>query len=113
VAQNQDYGLNTASAPAAPGSIITVYLTGIGAVDNPAGTGLAASADPLSRPVAEAEAYIGGQWARIHFLGLTPGLAGLAQANLQVPDLPPGDYPVLIRIGGVGSNTPLVVVGSR
>jgi uncharacterized protein (TIGR03437 family) len=113
VAQNQDGQLNWTSRPAAPGSIITVYLTGIGAVDNPVGTGLAASADPLSRPLAEVEAYVGGLFARIHFLGLTPGLAGLAQANLQVPDLPPGDYPVLIRIGGVGSNSPIVAVGSR
>ena len=35
----------------------------------------------------------------------------MAQANLTVPSLPNGDYPLTITIGGVASNAPLITVG--
>jgi uncharacterized protein (TIGR03437 family) len=53
---------------------------------------------------------IGGQPANALFVGLTPGSISLAQANVVVPDLPSGDYPVLISIGGVVSNNPVITV---
>ncbi len=33
------------------------------------------------------------------FLGLTSEFAGLGQANIQVPALPSGDYPLVITAG--------------
>jgi uncharacterized protein (TIGR03437 family) len=50
--------------------------------------------------------------APIYFLGLTPGTVGLAQANLIVPALGPGAYPVVVTIGGVASNTATVYIQS-
>ena len=55
--------------------------------------------DPLSQAKAESHATIGGKSANLYYVGLTPGYAGLAQANIQVPDLPPGEHTVEIRIG--------------
>ncbi len=110
VAQNEDHTLNTVDSPAFTGSVITVYMTGQGALDNPVETGAATPFGLLSRATLEASAAIGGKAAEILFLGMTPGLVGVLQANLRVPDLVAGHYPVEITIGGVTSNAPVVTV---
>jgi uncharacterized protein (TIGR03437 family) len=110
VAQNLDYSLNNTGNGAAVGSYVTVYLTGGGAVNPPFATGVVSPVSPLSQVTGAANATIGGQPAPIQFLGMTPGFIGLVQANLQVPRLPAGDYPVVITIGGSQSNAPLVTV---
>ena len=109
VAQNGDT-LNAASAPAPAGSVITVYLTGIGAVDNAVAAGAPTPQSPLSAATATATATIGASDAPIQFLGLTPGFAGLAQANIQVPTLPTGDYPLVITVGGYVSASAVISV---
>jgi uncharacterized protein (TIGR03437 family) len=111
IAVNLDNSLTDSSHPAAPGSVITVYLTGIGPLDNPVATDTQAPSKPLSNATLPASASIGGQNAPIGFLGLTPSGIALAQANLTVPALAAGDYPVTITIGGVTSNAPLISVG--
>jgi uncharacterized protein (TIGR03437 family) len=113
VAQNPDGTTNATASPAAAGSVVTVYLTGIGAVSNPVADGTAAPLSPLSSASAAATASFGAQSATIQFLGLTPGFAGLAQANIQVPTLPSGDYPLVITVGGyVSASAVLSVSGS-
>ena len=77
---------------------------------NPVPTGAVAPASPLARATMASSATIGGQNAEILFLGATPGLVGVGQANLRVPTLPPGTYPLVITIGGVRSNAPLATV---
>ena len=74
-------------------------------------TGAAAASSPLSLPRASSSATLGGQPMQVVFIGMTPGLVGLLQANLVVPDLPPGDHPLVVVIGGVESNRALVTVG--
>jgi len=103
--QNSDYSLNTPSQPAHAGDTVIVYLIGIGAVDNPVTTGAAASMAVLARAKAPSSAIIGGQPAPVAFLGLTPGFVGLAQANVVVPSVPPGQYDLTLTVGGVASNT--------
>ena len=45
------------------------------------------------------------------FLGLASGFVGLAQADVQVPEgLKAGDYPLVITVNGVKSNTATVSV---
>ena len=112
VVQNADFAVNTTGAPTFPGQPIVVYLTGQGLVDNTVATGAAAPAQPLSRPRLPVSASIGGSEATVLFLGLSPGFIGLAQANLLVPDLAPGDHPVVITIGGAASNGPVISVAS-
>jgi uncharacterized protein (TIGR03437 family) len=102
--------LNTNDAPAAVGDVVIVYLTGIGAVEPAVAAGAAAPLTTLSRAVLAAEATIGGVPAEIQFLGLAPGFAGLAQANLVVPAVGGGVKPVEIMVNGVRSNAPVVSV---
>jgi adhesin/invasin len=88
-----------------------VYLTGIGPVDNPVPTGAAAPLTSLSWATLPNSATIGGWTARVRFLGLAPGFVGLAQANLEVPPgLSPGQYPIVITVGGVPSNAATLYV---
>jgi uncharacterized protein (TIGR03437 family) len=103
VATNPDLSVNGPTNPVDGGSFIVAYLTGIGAVDNPVPTGDIALADPLSRPIGEVKVTINGQETSVIFLGLSPGFIGLAQANINIPDLPPGDYDLVITIAGVSS----------
>jgi uncharacterized protein (TIGR03437 family) len=113
VVQNAAGGtVNSPQAPAPAGQYVTVYVTGQGTVDPPVETGAAApSADPFALPLAAVQAQIGGQDAAIAFAGLAPGLAGLMQVNLLVPDVPAGDQPLVVTVGGVQSNAVTVSVG--
>lgn len=110
VAQNSNGTTNSDSAPAAAGSVMTVYLTGQGAVNNSVGDGAATPLSPVSTAAATATATIGPLNAPVQFLGLTPEFAGLAQANIQVPTLPTGDYPLVITAGGYISASAVVSV---
>ena len=110
VAQNPDGSLNNSNNPVAAGSYIVAYLTGIGPVDHPVQDGAATPQQPLSRATSPYSATIGGQNANVFFLGLTPGFVGLAQANITVPSLPNGTYPLVITVDGAPSNALLVTV---
>lgn len=111
LAQNQDYSLNDINNPARPGTYLTAYLTGQGELDNAVPTGAVAPASPLSRPKAAVSATIGGAPAPIYFAGLTPGLIGVCQVNVQIPDIAAGEVPLLIKIGPVFSNSALLIIG--
>jgi uncharacterized protein (TIGR03437 family) len=101
VAQNAtDNSTNSSSKPVASGAVVVVYLTGQGPVDNPVPDGTAAPDSLLATAAATATATIGGTNATVQFLGLTPGFTGLAQANILVPSLATGDYPLVITVGG-------------
>jgi uncharacterized protein (TIGR03437 family) len=117
-ARNQDASVNLANNPAAPGSVITLYYTGEGAVDQPIATGAASPSGPLAYTLATTTATFGGQTAKILFSGMTPTLAGLAQANIAVPatlpdgtPLPAGDYAVVLTVGGVAAPAVNITVG--
>jgi uncharacterized protein (TIGR03437 family) len=115
IAQNYpDWSLNSPENPARPGQYITVYLTGQGLLDNPVATGAVAPVEPLSRAVAPAQAKIGGIAAEIQFLGLAPGLVGVSQMNLLIPeDVAAGEQPLEVSIGGVAANTSTLSVQAQ
>ena len=112
IAQNASagYSLNTTKNPAASGSVVVVYLTGQGAVDNAVPDGTATPNSPLATAKATPSATIGGVNAPVQFLGLTPGFVGLAQANIQVPSMPSGDYPLVINTGNFVSASAVISV---
>jgi uncharacterized protein (TIGR03437 family) len=112
LAQNLDLKTNSPDEPAEAGSVVVVYLTGIGATDIPTEAGKPAPPE-LARPVLPYSATIGGQSVEVQFLGLTPGLIGTAQANLKVPDVAAGEYPVVITVGGSQSNGPMLSVKAK
>jgi uncharacterized protein (TIGR03437 family) len=111
VAQNQDNSINGPDAPEAPGRYAVLYLTGIGVTDTQVAAGAPSPADPLARPRGAVELRVGNRDVSVLFCGLTPGFIGLAQVNFQVPDLEPGDYPVVVKVDGSESNAPLFRIG--
>lgn len=113
VIQNQDYTLNTSTNPAPSGSVIIVYLTGIGLTDHAVANGSVAPSSPLARPTGQPTATIGDAAAQVQFLGLTPGSVGLAQANIQIPSLPSGIYPLTIALEGHPSTSVLVSIAGN
>lgn len=110
IALNADGRVNTAVTPAAVGSTLLVYLTGIGPVSPAVNDGEAAPSTPLSAATLAASARIGTADAAVQSLTLTPGFAGLAQAAITVPALAAGDYPLVITVGGVTSQAATVSV---
>jgi len=110
---NEDLSLNGPATPAAPQSAVSCYLTGQGSVDRTVSSGSPAPLDALVWATLPAAVTVGGRPATLIFLGLTPGQVGIAQANFRVPDLPDGDYPVVIDINGVESNPAMISVASR
>ncbi len=111
VAQNLvDYSTNSDTNPVASGASIVVYFSGQGAVNNPVPDGKPAPVSPVATATATATATIGGVNAKVEFVGLTSGFAGLAQANILVPSLGTGDYPLVLTVGGYLSSSALVSV---
>jgi uncharacterized protein (TIGR03437 family) len=111
VVQNQDGAVNGPDHSAAPGSIVTAYVTGQGPLNLPIPSGNAAPSDPLIGAVTGISATIGGQNVEVTFAGMAPGLVGVFQVNLRIPALVAGDYPLAIEVGPLTSNSGLITVG--
>ena len=80
-----DYSPVSPARPAIAGDYLVVFCTGLGAVTNTPPTGSPAQSDPLSVAITTATITIAGLPANVAFAGLTPGLAGMYQINVQVP----------------------------
>ena len=112
LAQNQDSSLNGPDQGAPPESIVTVFLTGQGPLSSFVPTGEAARSLPLAEAVLPTSATIGGLPAEIKFLGMVPGLVGIAQANIVIPlGLDAGLHPLVIQIG-TGESAPTLLAVS-
>jgi uncharacterized protein (TIGR03437 family) len=124
-AQNADYSLNgdpavLAGARSAPkGGVVILYGSGTGAQLVNAGTGQPitvpdgeAAGNPLPATASNPTATIGGQPATVFFSGLSPGLVGLWQLNLQVPPDAPGGaaVEVIINFGGQAANRVTIAI---
>ena len=97
-----------ASASARAGDIVTIYCTGLGDVTNRPATGATSGLDDrLSTTLTPPTVTIGGLPGLVTFSGLTPGLVGLYQVNVQVPSgVAAGSaVPVVISVAGVPSNS--------
>ena len=109
---NADFTLNTPENPAEQGSKISVFFTGQGPVDPPIVAGRPAPFGPLAwiTMIDEAEAEIGGVDSNVFFIGLAPGFAGLAQADLEIPVGLFRQLPIRLTIKGKESNMGFVSV---
>jgi uncharacterized protein (TIGR03437 family) len=103
---------NTPDNPARVGSIVTVFLTGQGAVAPPVSTGEPAPSGTLSRAISSVTATVGNRQATVTFAGLSPDSAGLFQISLIVPTIGPGSWPLVVTVNGVSSNTRSMSVSS-
>ena len=93
------------------GDEVVAYFTGGGPVQASGklttGAGSPAGLSPVS---GNATLTVGGQQAKIAYIGLSPGGVGLYQVNFFVPDLSKGTYPVVLTIAGQQSNNPVMTV---
>jgi uncharacterized protein (TIGR03437 family) len=119
LAVNQDSTLNSDANPAPAGSILTLYLTGQGPVSNTPATGWPAPASPPATVTSSAGAGLGIESSaviaysgQLIYFGLSPGTVGLAQANVLLPNVPPGDYFLVLESGGSFSNFATVSIGA-
>ena len=114
VVVNQDQvTVNSPTAPAKVGDVLTVYFTGGGPV-NAAGTLVTGARAPSGlSPVSGVNTVkVSGVDATVNYMGLTPGSIGLYQANFVVPKVAAGDHPLVITISGQASNNPLIAVSN-
>jgi hexosaminidase len=114
VIEDAAYRLVDSSNPAAPGSLVTIYCTGLGAVTNQPPTGSPAPVSPLAETTTRPIVLMGGAPAGVQFSGLAPGLAGVYQVNALVPagSATGNAVPVTISMGGIASNTVTIAVQS-
>jgi uncharacterized protein (TIGR03437 family) len=90
VAVHEDFsGLVTTENPATIGEVVILYLTGLGDVAPPAVTGLPAALDTLFHTRSPVRCFVttpgGQQEAEVLFSGLAPGMIGIYQMNLRIP----------------------------
>ncbi len=112
---DSSFRLVDSSNPAIPGSTyIQIFCTGLGPVTNQPADGASSPTNPLSETTATPTVTIGGVEAPVQFSGLTPGLVGVYQVNVQVPAGTPAGNAVLVvvSIGGATSNTATIAVAA-
>ena len=112
---NQDGTANgdgsiTGTAPAATGTVIQIWASGLGPVDPPISTGTIAPASPLSRATLPVTATIGGRSARVTYAGAAPGMVGVYQLNLLVPIGVPSGANRLVLYAGDNSSQDEVTI---
>ena len=102
----------SAARAAKAGEFITIYCTGLGAVNNPPGTGKPASSNPLSKTLTTPRVSIGGIPAAVSFSGLAPGFVGLYQVDVEIPQGAAGGsaVPLTLSINGAQSNTVTIAI---
>jgi uncharacterized protein (TIGR03437 family) len=82
---NQDGTMNSADHPAPQGSVVTLYVTGLG-LTSPLSQDGSVSAPPLPVPVASISVSINGNQVQPQFVAAAAGLvAGITQINVQIP----------------------------
>jgi uncharacterized protein (TIGR03437 family) len=96
------------SFPPLRGQDIDMYITGEGAVRPSLATGSTPSASTplanLPKPRQNVTVTVGGAPATIDFIGIPPGLVGVTQINIKIPDsISPGPQPVVVTVGAVQS----------
>ncbi|MEZ5366821.1 MAG: hypothetical protein R2748_31905 [Bryobacterales bacterium] len=105
LAINQNGSINSPSAPAERGSVVTFFGTGQGATNPMVANGQPAPGGPLANTVAQPTtsqqqclrtgfvcAFVGSKIAAVQYSGLAPGFVGLWQINVQIPS---GDNVIL------------------
>ena len=110
-----DYSVVSTANPAKRGEIVSIYLTGLGAVTPTITDGAAGGTNPLSVVTAAVSVLVGGQPAKILFQGLAPDYPGLYVMNVVVPvDLHvtvTGPFPLAVQTADGFSDQVDLIVG--
>lgn len=103
IALNADYSSNgtfelSGARPEAAGSYVSIFATGIGSTSSLIADGQAAPGSPVITGVGATSVTIGGMPAPVLFSGLAPGLVGLWQLNVLLPDTLPTELATSLRV---------------
>lgn len=112
-ALNADSTPNSASNPAAGGTTVSLFASGLGATNPAYVTGqTGATGEPLNRTVHTPTVNINGVPGTIGFSGLAPGFVGLYQVNVTVPPGTPAGSAIFVSliINGKAANTVTIAV---
>ena len=110
---NENLSINSASNPAAKGSIIVIYATGEGMTNPPGIDGKPASA-PLNAPVLPVSVSIGGLSADVRYAGAAPGLvAGVIQVNAVIPQWRAANQPHICSSSRLAPNSRAGAISTR
>jgi uncharacterized protein (TIGR03437 family) len=94
---NADSTINSFFNPAAPGTLITAYFTGAGAMSPAVASGAGGPAQPLAVPVGATNATLGGEPVQTMSVAHVPGEVGRTYATMTVPAaLAPGGHQLVI-----------------
>lgn len=109
-------GVFPGSHPAAPGSVVVIYASGLGPVTPSLPSGIGSGANGTTIPVMNDNPIvtIGGQPSSIQFAGLAPGFVGLYQLKVVVPSITVAGSAVPVTITtaqGQTSNIATIAVG--
>jgi uncharacterized protein (TIGR03437 family) len=112
VAAHEDGSPITASAPAIPGELITVFGTGFGPTDRPRPYGFAVPDQPAFSIVDSVTVVLGDNPIPAENAFAQPGRVAVDAAQFHLPvDTPSGSTEnVKVRVGGVESNTVVLLV---
>ncbi|HXG34780.1 MAG TPA: PQQ-dependent sugar dehydrogenase [Bryobacteraceae bacterium] len=112
VVHHSDNTVVTPERPLRAGEFAYFYATGLGPVTEPPPSGAAAPVEPLAHALAPVRVRLGGVECEVLFAGLAPGLAGVFQINIRVPELlESGDHELIVTAGDVPSPPARVPVG--
>lgn len=108
-ALNQDYSVNSPTNPAKVGEVVMLFGTGAGHIPGAPPDGEMASGltpTPVLPRVFVNSRFIEGA-DNIPYSGLAPGLVGVWQINIKIPDfVPPGNIVIIILMNDVPSGDP-------
>lgn len=106
----EDGSVNGPDHQAAPGSVVSFYMTGLGQTSPPLSDGAVATG--IANATLPVTVTIGGQPAQVLYAGAAPGIvAGVFQINAAVPSGLPngGDLPLTAQVGGVSAQMGVTV----
>ncbi len=117
---NSDGAINSASNPAARGSTVSLYGTGLGPMFLPLATngynpvlpdGALTISTPYPMPQGPVTVSIGGEPAQVLYFGAAPFLVnGVFQVNVQIPSgIAAGNAAITISSGGIASSQQVTV----
>jgi uncharacterized protein (TIGR03437 family) len=101
-----------AGSPAKAGDTVVIYTIGLGPTSPSVPSGTASPGSPLARVLGDTFVCFGpdspfqqAPCVAPGFVGLTPGLVGLYQLNVVIPqNLAKGDVPIKFTVNGAGSD---------
>ncbi len=115
---NQDQSVNSSTNPADPGSVISVFVTGAGAMTPPPLDGSHPPV-PVNQPVLPIDAAVNGRDAQVAYAGNAPTLVeGVVQVNVRLPDTIYRQFPfndplaAILRIDAGGDNLHTSAIGT-